>query len=190
MSKPLSPMFEAQCPRRGRRLLERCLARTAPLLLLGLLSFPVVGCIPRPDVQDTTADCSFLDGDFTAPLDAATCTDDPRACAEFLNACLKDFDYLDSDLWVLKAPQGAVPVRSLQARSVRALASPQGDTPMHGRFNTVFLNQTAAEAFNAQIVRDPQGHIDRATLPDGSVLIKHNFTTAEASPPRSRESRG
>lgn len=129
------------------------------------------------------ADCSFLDGNFTAPLVADTCNEDPRQCAELLNACLAQLDFLQQDdLWVLQSPFGAVPVSSTGASSVRALASRQGLTPMHGRYNTVFLNATAAEAFNQQIVRDPEGHFDTASLPYGSVVVKQNFTAAQPLP--------
>jgi len=125
------------------------------------------------------SDCSFLGGTFKAPLEAATCRASPERCAAFLNACLEGLDFLGAeDLWVLRTPMGAVPVSSTHATTVRALASQQSVTPMHGRFNTIFLNATAAEAFNQQIVRDPEGHFDTASLPYGSVIIKNNFTTA------------
>lgn len=143
----------------------------------------------QPQTQSTalvatnSVPCAFLDGNLKPPLDAKTCSANPGLCAKTLNVCLKDLDYLTQPgLSVLKAPFGAVSVSSQQASTVRALASVQGMTPMHGRYNTVFLNDTAAVAFNQQITRDPATHFDTAQLPYGSVVIKKNFSTEEPPP--------
>lgn len=156
-------------------------ARALLLASASFLACGLAGCGPGPVIPD----CSFLDGNFQAPLDAGTCAASPEVCASFLNVCLANLDFLGKeDLFVLQSPFGAVPVKSTGATSVRALASEQGITPMHGRFNTVFLNRTAAEAFNEQILRDPEGHLDTASLPYGSVIVKKNFTTQGPPPAR------
>ncbi len=147
--------------------------------LMGLAILFVAACGKTPEPADP---CAFVDGNFESPLDAATCTEDPGKCAQFLNQCLAHTDYLAGDTWwVLQVPS-KVELASEVAKTkktLRAMAGSNTITPMHGRYNTILLNKTAADAFNEVILSNPQGYVDEASLPYGSVIVKTNFTTQD-----------
>ena len=138
-------------------------------------------------LRERTSRLWFLSGNFAdTPLQAEVCRSDPRACAEYLNQCLADPVSLEATQWsMLDVPRGAVPASGLTVDGLRGLSRSNTETPMHGRYTTILLNPTAATAFNDQILRDPGGYLDGAALPDGSVIVKWNFTSdVQPDPPQ------
>jgi hypothetical protein len=82
---------------------------------------------------------------------------------------------------VLQVPgfaQAVSPVKKVKP-TLRAMARSNSGTPMHGRYITVLLNETAARAFNDMVVQKPTTHVSTASMPYGSVIVKVNFTTKQ-----------
>ena len=158
-------------------------------LLPLLMVLALVGCggpDGTPDDPTSGDPCGFVGGTFPTSLSAAACQADPESCAKELNACLAHTDYLEGDTWwVLQVPGFVERVSKVKQNkpTLRQMGGSNTITPMHGRHTTILLNETAANAFNQVIVQDPQGHVDKASLPYGSVIVKINYTSAEPLDP-------
>ncbi len=118
--------------------------------------------------------CDWVAAGKGPSLSAAQCTADAKSCAVELNRCLGGFNYADSDKWWLfTAPEGL-------RQNVAAPRHVNHQTPQHGRYLSVYVNETARDAL--QEILDMPVAPEDVDLPDGSVIAKLNYTGPESQP--------